>query len=118
VTTTRRPWNGCCLCSTDRGLLKKSNISKVLENLETKAGRALDRIGAARNGTVRRDKNQWSRMEGRALHRPGSARHRLLRHASEQFRNTGQTETFRRSEACGRPIPASKRGFFCVFFLQ
>jgi hypothetical protein len=46
--------------------------------------------------------------------RPGPARHRPLRQVSEQFQNTGQSKTFPRSEACRRPIPASKRRVLCV----
>jgi hypothetical protein len=38
-----------------------------------KARRALDLIGLARHGTVRRGKTQWKKLEGRAQHRPGSA---------------------------------------------
>jgi len=65
----------------------------------TKAGHALDRIGNAQSAEVKLNGNNW-----KAAHCIGLARHRPLRHVSEQFRNSGQSKTFRRSEACGRPI--------------
>jgi hypothetical protein len=74
-----------------------------------------DRHGTARRGTVRGDKTQWKEMEGRALHQSGSAQTPSARIGT--VRNTGQSKTFRRSEACGRPMPFSKRRVLCVFLL-
>jgi hypothetical protein len=55
------------------------------------------------------------KMEARAVHRLGSAQ--TFRHVSEHFRNSEQSKTFRRSEACGRQITAWSEEF-SMFFLQ
>jgi hypothetical protein len=68
-----------------------------------------DRICTERPAEVKLNGNKW-----KPAHCIGPARHGPLRQASEQLRNTGQRETFRRSEAGGRPITASKRRVLCV----